>query len=419
MRVMLVVREFPRPSQTFIFNKACGLARTGMEVTVVALKRGDWGPYEFRRATVPTSLSLVYLERGKGLARLLWRCLAGWLGSWRRGRAPARAWMRTLMGHHRHPRDWARSVALLLPLADQRPDVLHFEHTGNLEDLQPLTHLLDVPLVVSCRSYFDEAKIDHHSRRALEELLHRADAIHCVSEATAASLGRFHVDPSKVVINRPAVDTSFFDCPGRDYALHAPIRIATVSRLVWKKGLSDGFRAIRELVRLGHSVEYRIAGGGVARELAEFEIEDMGLGDQVRLLGHLPQEGVREMLAWADICLHPSLTEGLSNAVIEAMAMALPVVSTDAGGMAELVSDGQNGFLVERRNVAALADRLARLIAEADLRRRLGTAARQTAVESFDLSRQIRIFNDMYRRLAAPRWMPTGAEQLVGQRLVG
>lgn len=90
----------------------------------------------------------------------------------------------------------------------------------------------------------------------------------------------------------------------------------------------------------------------------------------------------------------------LRIAVVEAQAMQLPVVASDAGGLPENVEDGRTGFIVPRRDPVALADKLAVLATDADLRRRMGAAGRTRVENCFSLPRQIAAFDRFYREMA-------------------
>jgi glycosyltransferase involved in cell wall biosynthesis len=95
----------------------------------------------------------------------------------------------------------------------------------------------------------------------------------------------------------------------------------------------------------------------------------------------------------------PSLSEGISNAVLEAMAAGLPVVVTECGGMREVVDDGVDGFVVPVGDRAALAERVVALARDEGLRRRVGAAAAARARREFDISRQVAVFDRAYRSL--------------------
>src|SRR5262249_57501573 len=129
-----------------------------------------------------------------------------------------------------------------------------------------------------------------------------------------------------------------------------PLRILSVGRLTWKKGYEHGLSAVAETIRRGVACEYRIVGDGEDRGLIAFTRHQLGLDESVELLGALPNDAIRRHLAWADVVLHSAVSEGFCNAVVEAQAAGLPVVSTDAGGLPENVADGETGFVLPPRH---------------------------------------------------------------------
>jgi colanic acid/amylovoran biosynthesis glycosyltransferase len=101
----------------------------------------------------------------------------------------------------------------------------------------------------------------------------------------------------------------------------------------------------------------------------------------------------------ADVLLHAAVSEGFCNAVMEAQAMELPVVCTDAGGLPENVADGESGFVVPRRDPAALSAKLEELARDFELRRRMGKAGRRRVLEKFQLSDQLDRFERLYEQV--------------------
>ncbi|MEN9936499.1 MAG: hypothetical protein RLZZ387_3078 [Chloroflexota bacterium] len=169
----------------------------------------------------------------------------------------------------------------------------------------------------------------------------------------------------------------------------SPPLIVSVGRLVEKKGFPDLLRACGLLARSGRSFRLAIYGDGPQRgELAALAAE---LGVALELPGERPQRDLVPVLQSADVfALTPFVTEdgdrdGVPNVLVEAMACALPAVSTAVSGIPELVRDGENGLLCAARDVTGIAGALGRLLDSAADRRRLGAAARRTVVEQFDL----------------------------------
>jgi colanic acid/amylovoran biosynthesis glycosyltransferase len=164
---------------------------------------------------------------------------------------------------------------------------------------------------------------------------------------------------------------------------------------VWRKGYVDALIAIRKLVNQGISLKYEIIGEGEDYQAILFSIQDMELQDHVKLHGKLSADEIRDKLQNADVFLLTSLTEGISNAALEAMSCGLPVVTTDSGGMREAVTDGIEGFVVPIMDPNAVAAALEKLSKDPGLRKKMGDAARAKVFRDFSLAKQIEQFQEL------------------------
>ncbi|MGI9104583.1 MAG: glycosyltransferase [Terriglobales bacterium] len=129
-----------------------------------------------------------------------------------------------------------------------------------------------------------------------------------------------------------------------------------------------------------------LVGGGPLAKATEEKIRQLGLASHVKIVPMLPHGLAMELLAAADIAVLPSTHEGFGIAVAEAMLLGRAVVTADAGGLAELVVDGETGLKVTPRDPAALASALERLILDSGLRERLGDRARQRVAEKVGMA---------------------------------
>lgn len=167
-----------------------------------------------------------------------------------------------------------------------------------------------------------------------------------------------------------------------------PCRIFACGRLNRVKGHQDLILALAQLRQRGFDASLEIAGedeqGGLGyrQELQQF-IQAQGLADHVKLLGAVSEERIRQGLEAAHIFALASLNEGVPVAVMEAMAMELPIVITQVGGNAELVDTGVDGILVPAENPTAMADQIARVLQDPELAQRLSQSARQKVLEKF------------------------------------
>jgi colanic acid/amylovoran biosynthesis glycosyltransferase len=386
-RVLAVVNDFPAPSQTFILRKLRGLASAGFDISVAATR--------FRPGAADEGFGLVPMAPWRDSASLL--ASIGPRGLIGTGRAVASALVQTGRSLPSHRR------VLLAPLAGARADIVHFEFSGiavSLADLLP--QLRPSRLVVSCRGAAEQIVPLTDPRRAgeLSDLFAHVDLIHCVSDDMAATVEALGAPRARIMVNRPAVPVADFATLRSAHRVEAaPLRVLSIGRLHWKKGFDDGLRAIALLAANGVDVDYRIAGEGAEREKLTFLRHQLGLADRVGLLGVQTQAEIATLVEWADVLLLPSLSEGISNAVLEAMAAGLPVVSTACGGMREVIDDGADGFIVDAGDFAAMAARLRELAADPSPRARIGAAAAQRAATSFDLSRQVSRFAEAYAEL--------------------
>ena len=150
-----------------------------------------------------------------------------------------------------------------------------------------------------------------------------------------------------------------------------------------------------------------IAGEGAEREALAQSARDNGVGETVEFLGEVSD--VPGVLARADIYVQPSFQEGLPNAVLEAMAMGLPIVATRVSGNEDVVADGDNGLLVPPGDPDALAAALRRLVADPALALRMGRRSREIVESRFSLTAVMNQLRAAYRK---------GSSQRVGRRRV-
>ena len=167
-----------------------------------------------------------------------------------------------------------------------------------------------------------------------------------------------------------------------------------LSNLTRAKGVFDAIEVCRLLISNGIHVCFTFAGEWPAdhtREGVERLVENYGLQENVRFAGVVTGQAKRELLQNADVFILPSYNEALPVSILEAMAWGLPVVTTRVGAIPELITDGENGFLVEPGDVEALVNRLRDLSRSPDLRRSMGIRNARIArdaytVESFSKS---------------------------------
>jgi len=252
-------------------------------------------------------------------------------------------------------------------------------------------------------------------RRAQRLSCRLADWIVVNAEAVRESLVTDGYDAAKISVIRNGVDLARFGTRNgsrlRDelgLPARAPV-IAMLSRLNRLKGgeyfleaaaiVAARFREARFLI-VGDAAVVRdgavVKGGDYRREL-EGCVARLGLGGRVIFTGF--RLDVPELLSEVAVSVLPSLSEGLSNTLLESMAAGVPVVATRVGGNQETVEDGRTGLLVPPCDAAALGDAICRLLKDGELAARFGEAGRRRVAEYFSLARMVRETEGFYQDL--------------------
>ncbi|MEO1366940.1 MAG: glycosyltransferase [Acidobacteriota bacterium] len=378
-RPRLLVVGCPWPPQTFLRRLFEGLAE---HLDVIVASRTPFESTALRRLALPRE------DRPRAVRAAA--TVAAGLGALRR--PPGRALLR-LDG-------WRR-----LPYLRRPVDALYFPFNSAAVDHAPLLRI-GLPSVVSCRGSQVHVAPHQPERVAqtagLRPSFEAATRVHCVSRATLDASVALGLDPAKATVIRPAVDVERFRPPSPGPPPGPPWRLAAAGGLSWLKGFEDLLLAVRRLRDRGHDVELDLMGDGPDRQRLRFAVHDLGLEEVVRMPGRVEPESVRRTLERSHVFVLSSLSEGLSNAALEAMACGVPVVSTRCGGMAEAIDDGEHGLLVPLQAPDALAEAIGRLLERDDLRRRIGAGGRRRVVRDFRLDRQVQAFTGVFLEAIGP-----------------
>ncbi|MBC6464928.1 glycosyltransferase [Actinomadura alba] len=286
-----------------------------------------------------------------------------------------------------------RLLALWRYFRSLRPDVCHAFLFGCYTRVLPLAWAAGVPVRVNGRRGATPPSPLGVRREILDFLGRRASSLYvCNSRAGADELVRRERVPARrvvVISNGVDLPDTVADVEGR------PARGIVVANLIHYKGHAD---LVDALTLLARPPKMTFVGEGPERDALTRLVGARGLTGTVELTGAVPD--ARPLFLAHQFAVLPSHQEGLPNAVLEAMAAGLPVITTTVGGIPEIVTDGVTGLLVPPRDPAALADMIERVAADPGLRLRLGTAARRAA-EDFGVPRCAARHEAAYR---AHRW---------------
>lgn len=297
-----------------------------------------------------------------------------------------------------------------------RPHIVHSRNWGAIEAILA-ARLAGVPVAIHSEHGYEVDMLAGLPRR--RRLLRRAfyamaDSVFTVTE----ELRSYHasqawLSPEKIRVLYNGVDTFRFAARPEvrlrvreQLGLSAgSFVVGTVGRLVPIKDHPTLLKAAEALIRGGLTVSVLLVGAGPERARLEQLVEDSpNLRGRVVLTG--ATENVPDLLNAMDAFVLPSLCEGMSNTLLEAMASGLPVIATRVGGNPELVQENHSGWLFAPGDVNDLAAGLGRLAHSRNLRCTLGAAARLRAVTQFGLDHMLESYRNLYVELARRRRIP-------------
>jgi colanic acid/amylovoran biosynthesis glycosyltransferase len=229
----------------------------------------------------------------------------------------------------------------------------------------------------------------------LRQKVEKAHFVLCISDYCRSQVMKV-CDPAhwtKLHVVRLGVDLGIFE-PVAPVDRGDAIEITCVGRFVPAKGHLILLRTFSNLLHRGYRLRLRLIGDGSERSAMESFIAREKLGGSVIFEGALSHEATRHKLMQADIFVLASFAEGLPVALMEAMAMGIPCISTFVAGIPELIRDGLDGLLVPASSEQALSAAIERLISDAELRRRFARAGRRRVEEFYDLQKNVRSLAD-------------------------
>lgn len=294
-----------------------------------------------------------------------------------------------------------------------RPHIVHSRNWGAIEAI-PAARLAGVPVAIHSEHGYELdmlAGLPNRRRVFRRAVYAMADAVFAVTR----ELRDYHakqawISSQRIRVVYNGVDTQKF-CPRPDLRAAARKRfglspnrfiVGAVGRMVPIKDHATLLRAVDLMTQRNVNAHVLFVGSGPELERTqELAAGFAALAGRVTFIG--ASDEVPEMLNAMDAFAQPSISEGMSNTLLEAMATALPVIATAVGGNNEVIDNDQSGWLIRTRDHEALASILTRLASQADLRGAFGSAARQRIIERFGLDRMLTDYTQLYLELASRR----------------
>ena len=292
---------------------------------------------------------------------------------------------------------WKTRARLARHLRQNAIDIAHaFDFYTNLT-LIPAARWARVPVVIGSQRQLGDL-LTRAQFKAQLLALRLADAVVCNSRAAADGLCAAGLPRHKTVVIGNGMPPEVF-APTEPAIPRVPgvLRVGMIARMNTRsKNHSSLLRAFAQLQKEMPTSELLLAGDGPFRAELEREAEELGIAQNVRFLGD--RRDVPAVLASLDVSVLPSVSESLSNSIIESMAQGIPVVAARVGGNVELISEDR-GILVGVGDDNVLAGALGRLLKDEALRKSMGGNARSFAHENFTIAKMRQQHEDLYLRL--------------------
>jgi colanic acid/amylovoran biosynthesis glycosyltransferase len=395
-RLAYLLSIYPAISHTFFLNEIAGLRKLGITIDVASINKPEWaagGASELEanefaatfyiKAMTPLRMVRVLLQIIFTKPDVVFRGLraALQLNGWN---LPAAAYALFYLAEALLLGDWLRR---------RGHKHLHIHFGGPVATVGMLASIAwrfsYSMMIHGPEEFYDVEKF--HLRQKVE----RAHFVLCISDYCRSQVMKV-CDPAhwtKLHVVRLGVDLRIFS-PVPRVDLGDEIEIVCVGRLVSAKGHLILLRAFCRLLRRGYNLRLRLIGDGSERRAMESFVSREKLQTSVIFEGSLNHERTRQKLARADIFVLASFAEGLPIALMEAMAMEIPCISTFVAGIPELIRDGLDGLLVPASSEEALTAALERLISDPELRRGFAAAGRHRVEEFYDLQKNVRSLAD-------------------------
>jgi colanic acid/amylovoran biosynthesis glycosyltransferase len=279
-------------------------------------------------------------------------------------------------------------------------DIIHFEFGTLAEEWVCLKTIINCKMISSFRGY-DLNYYKLNNSNTYTDVWSKIDAFHFLGKdlyKRAITRGYDGLKPNYFI--SPAIDLELFTpLDIKEYFTGNILKIVSVGRLVWKKGYEYGLNAIKLLKEKNFNIHYTIIGEGDYRQAIEFCIHELNLTENVFLTGSITQMEIKNILSSSDLFLHSAVSEGYSNAVIEAQAMKLPVICTKSDGLQENIEEGITGFSVSIYDSQSLASKIEYFLKHPNFLKDFGDAGAIRARKFYNLNDQISSFVFLYNKL--------------------
>lgn len=292
----------------------------------------------------------------------------------------------------------ANRLKKLQPLLRYKPEIIHLLTSNAFEQIEPILESGTIKLIVSFRGYdINVFPYESHENKMLtQQIFQKADVLHFISEDLKKAAIKLKADPKKCVVINRSIKIDKSENLNKSTVRNKKLIILSVGRLVWEKGYLYALETISILKNKGYDFEYHIAGSGNDYGMLNYHVNRLNIADIVKFKGELSRKQIKKALQNSDVYFQPSLSEALSLAIIEASYYKLPIISSNTGGIPEVVEHGVTGLLSNVCQPESHAENIIKLFESEELRIQMGNNAHNRIIENFSRENEIEKWRELY-----------------------
>lgn len=390
-RLGMLLKGYPRISESFISNEILLLEEQGFDIHIIAMRPPRETITHESVKRIKAKVTYLPEHLSWGFPRFFWRnalLFCNRPGRYLKG-------VKLLLSRYSDApkkHTWLKhflQAGYLVHKALEKEDVkhlhAHFAHTPTSVAMYAAL-LADIPF-----SFTAHAKdIYTESKSRIREKIERAKFVLTCTRYNERYLSELAPPDKRINCVYHGIDLRLFTMNGRKTAAAPPYQILTVARLVEKKGLPDVLNALKLLREQGVDFRYTLIGAGADKQRISALIKELGLDDITEMTGVLPHEQVIERFQRAHVFVlgcriaENGDRDGIPNVIAESMAMGVPVAATNVSAIPELIKPGETGMLAEQCSPEGLATAIRTLLEDTELRASVIPEARKTVEEVFD-----------------------------------
>ncbi len=382
MKIAFLVEKFPALTETFILNQAVGLIERGYQVDIYARQTND--TYKMHPDVEKYDLLQHTYYAPSVPDNYIFRVFKAFFLLIINLRKAPLVMVRSLNFSKYKKRALSlRLFYFTIPFLNlQKYDIIHcqFGMYGIEGMILREIGAIQGKLITSFRGYDISWYVKEYGDNVYQQLFADGDFFLTNCNYFRNRAIKLGCNPDKITVHGSGIDCDRFAFQPRNLEPNQKVKIATTGRLIEKKGIEYGIRAVAQVAATYPNIEYNIIGAGDLQSHLQKIIFELNMTDKIHLLGWKNQQEIIQIINESHIFIAPSVTardgnqDAPVNTLKEAMAMGLPVIATQHGGIPELVQDSISGFLIPERDSNAIANKLTHLIDHPNTWEKIGKA---------------------------------------------